>query len=177
VASSGASRAASRPRLGTWPCALAGASTGAGACSPALVTRGTCHRASRAGSRSATATPAPRVKTLSIASVTSAVTPARFVTTCPLTRCLFYRRLGSRLATRARDATAARAPAMESHPWAGWRGEYYIVAPWEARVEFDVIIEIPRGQRNKYEMDHVTGRIRLDRMLFTSTRYPSDYGF
>jgi inorganic pyrophosphatase len=44
-------------------------------------------------------------------------------------------------------------------------------------VEFDVIIEIPKGQRNKYEMDHATGRIRLDRMLFTSTRYPSDYGF
>ena len=44
-------------------------------------------------------------------------------------------------------------------------------------MEFEVIIEIPKGQRNKYEMDHVTGRIRLDRMLFTSTRYPSDYGF
>src|SRR6201999_3010590 len=44
-------------------------------------------------------------------------------------------------------------------------------------VEFDVIIEIPKGQRNKYEMDHHTGRIRLDRMLFTSTRYPADYGF
>ena len=44
-------------------------------------------------------------------------------------------------------------------------------------MEFDVIIEIPKGQRNKYEMDHLTGRIRLDRMLFTSTRYPSDYGF
>jgi inorganic pyrophosphatase len=44
-------------------------------------------------------------------------------------------------------------------------------------VQFDVIIEIPKGQRNKYEMDHATGRIRLDRMLFTSTRYPSDYGF
>jgi inorganic pyrophosphatase len=44
-------------------------------------------------------------------------------------------------------------------------------------VEFDVIIEIPKGQRNKYEMDHATGRIRLDRMLFTSTRYPYDYGF
>jgi len=44
-------------------------------------------------------------------------------------------------------------------------------------VEFDVIIEIPKGQRNKYEMDHQTGRIRLDRMLFTSTRYPADYGF
>ena len=44
-------------------------------------------------------------------------------------------------------------------------------------MEFDVIVEIPQGQRNKYEMDHDTGRIRLDRMLFTSTRYPADYGF
>ena len=44
-------------------------------------------------------------------------------------------------------------------------------------VEFDVTIEIPKGQRNKYEVDHETGRIRLDRMLFTSTRYPADYGF
>ena len=44
-------------------------------------------------------------------------------------------------------------------------------------MEFDVTIEIPKGQRNKYELDHETGRIRLDRMLFTSTRYPADYGF
>jgi inorganic pyrophosphatase len=44
-------------------------------------------------------------------------------------------------------------------------------------VQFDVTIEIPKGQRNKYELDHVTGRIRLDRMLFTSTRYPADYGY
>ncbi len=44
-------------------------------------------------------------------------------------------------------------------------------------MEFDVTIEIPKGQRNKYELDHDTGRIRLDRMLFTSTRYPADYGF
>ena len=44
-------------------------------------------------------------------------------------------------------------------------------------MEFDVIIEIPKGSRNKYEFDHETGRIRLDRMLFTSTRYPDDYGF
>jgi len=44
-------------------------------------------------------------------------------------------------------------------------------------VEFDVTIEIPKGQRNKYEVDHKTGRIRLDRMLFTATRYPADYGF
>lgn len=44
-------------------------------------------------------------------------------------------------------------------------------------MEFDVTIEIPQGQRNKYEMDHETGRIHLDRMLFTATRYPADYGF
>jgi inorganic pyrophosphatase len=44
-------------------------------------------------------------------------------------------------------------------------------------VEFDVLIEIPKGTRNKYELDKATGRIRLDRMLFTSTRYPADYGF
>ena len=44
-------------------------------------------------------------------------------------------------------------------------------------MEFDVVIEMPKGQRNKYEMDHESGRIRLDRMLFTSTRYPADYGY
>lgn len=44
-------------------------------------------------------------------------------------------------------------------------------------MDFDVTIEIPKGQRNKYEVDHDTGRIRLDRMLFTATRYPADYGF
>jgi inorganic pyrophosphatase len=44
-------------------------------------------------------------------------------------------------------------------------------------VEFNVTIEIPAGSRNKYEVDHATGRIKLDRMLFTSTRYPHDYGF
>ena len=46
-----------------------------------------------------------------------------------------------------------------------------------AGMQFDVLIEIPKGQRNKYELDHRTGRMRLDRMLFTATRYPADYGF
>lgn len=41
----------------------------------------------------------------------------------------------------------------------------------------DVIVEIPKGSRNKYEFDHNIGRIRLDRMLFTATGYPADYGF
>jgi inorganic pyrophosphatase len=40
-----------------------------------------------------------------------------------------------------------------------------------------VVVEIPKGSRNKYEMDHETGRIRLDRMLFSSVHYPTDYGF
>jgi inorganic pyrophosphatase len=44
-------------------------------------------------------------------------------------------------------------------------------------MQVDVIVEIPAGSRNKYEMDHARGRIRLDRMLFTSTRYPADYGY
>ena len=39
---------------------------------------------------------------------------------------------------------------------------------------FDVVIEIPAGSRNKYEIDHKTGEIRLDRMLFTATRFPHD---
>ncbi|UCM89479.1 inorganic diphosphatase [Streptomyces marincola] len=44
-------------------------------------------------------------------------------------------------------------------------------------MQFDVTIEIPKGSRNKYEVDHKTGRLRLDRHLFTSTVYPADYGF
>ncbi len=41
----------------------------------------------------------------------------------------------------------------------------------------DVFIEIPRGSRTKYELDRATGRIRLDRVLFSSVHYPADYGF
>ncbi|NJC85936.1 inorganic diphosphatase [Planosporangium mesophilum] len=44
-------------------------------------------------------------------------------------------------------------------------------------MEFDVTVEIPKGERNKYEMDESTGRIRLNRTLFTATQYPADYGF
>lgn len=44
-------------------------------------------------------------------------------------------------------------------------------------MEVTMVVEIPKGSRNKYEMDHETGEIFLDRMLFTATRYPADYGF
>jgi inorganic pyrophosphatase len=45
------------------------------------------------------------------------------------------------------------------------------------RDALNVTVEIPKGSRNKYEMDHETGEIFLDRMLFTSMQYPADYGF
>ncbi|SDR71097.1 inorganic pyrophosphatase [Polaribacter sp. KT25b] len=42
---------------------------------------------------------------------------------------------------------------------------------------FDVLIEIPKGSRNKYEYDFDLHKIRFDRMLFSSMMYPGDYGF
>ncbi|MBT1035532.1 inorganic diphosphatase [Canibacter sp. lx-45] len=42
---------------------------------------------------------------------------------------------------------------------------------------FDAVIEIPKGSRNKYEVDHETGRVYLDRVLYTNFVYPTDYGF
>ena len=41
----------------------------------------------------------------------------------------------------------------------------------------DCIVEIPKGSRNKYEWDKDLGRIKLDRMLFSSIVYPTDYGY
>ena len=41
----------------------------------------------------------------------------------------------------------------------------------------DVMVEIPRGSRNKYEYDHEHHVFRLDRRLFSATFYPADYGF
>ena len=41
----------------------------------------------------------------------------------------------------------------------------------------DAVIEIPRGSRVKYEVDHETGRVHLDRVLYTTFGYPADYGY
>jgi len=46
-----------------------------------------------------------------------------------------------------------------------------------AEDEVLVVVEIPTGSRNKYEFDPELGAIVLDRMLFTATRYPADYGY
>ncbi|TXD85496.1 inorganic diphosphatase [Subsaximicrobium wynnwilliamsii] len=45
------------------------------------------------------------------------------------------------------------------------------------KLTFDVLIEIPKGSRNKYEYDFDLKKIRFDRMLFSSMMYPADYGF
>lgn len=42
---------------------------------------------------------------------------------------------------------------------------------------FDVLIEIPKGSRNKYEYDFELKKVRYDRMIFSSMMYPADYGF
>lgn len=43
--------------------------------------------------------------------------------------------------------------------------------------DFVCVVEIPKGSKNKYELDKETGLIILDRILYTSTHYPANYGF
>lgn len=40
-----------------------------------------------------------------------------------------------------------------------------------------VVVEVPKGSRNKYEYDRRSGRIKLDRVLFSAVHYPADYGY
>ena len=42
---------------------------------------------------------------------------------------------------------------------------------------FPVVVEVPRGSKNKYELDKATGLLRLDRVLYSAVHYPADYGF
>lgn len=58
------------------------------------------------------------------------------------------------------------------HPW----HDTYI-DDTEVGVNFPVIIEIPKGSKNKYELDKETGLLRLDRVLHSAVYYPADYGF
>ena len=43
--------------------------------------------------------------------------------------------------------------------------------------DFTAVVEIPKGSKCKYELDKQTGLLRLDRILYTSTHYPANYGF
>ena len=82
----------------------------------------------------------------------------------------------------ARLSPAPGAGARPDAPRGGWTHKQTAAGrpghDTEADVlEFDVLVEIPKGERNKYEVDHESGRLRLDRTLFTSTQYPADYGY
>jgi inorganic pyrophosphatase len=57
------------------------------------------------------------------------------------------------------------------HPW------HDLPAGPHPPEEVTVIIEIPSGGRNKYELDKETGLFRLDRVLYSAVHYPGDYGF
>jgi len=58
------------------------------------------------------------------------------------------------------------------HPW-------HDIAVDERQIAtaFPVVIEIPKGSTNKYELDKETGLLRLDRTLYSAVHYPADYGF
>jgi inorganic pyrophosphatase len=58
------------------------------------------------------------------------------------------------------------------HPWHDSYVDDAIIAD-----AFPVVIEIPKGSKNKYELDKETGLLRLDRVLYSAVHYPADYGF
>ena len=58
------------------------------------------------------------------------------------------------------------------HPWHDTYVDDAVIA-----TGFPVIVEIPKGSTNKYELDKETGLLRLDRVLYSAVYYPADYGF
>lgn len=58
------------------------------------------------------------------------------------------------------------------HPW----HDTYLDEQ-SAQRSFPVVIEVPKGSKNKYELDKETGLLRLDRVLFSAVHYPANYGF
>src|SRR5215510_3465823 len=59
-----------------------------------------------------------------------------------------------------------------AHPW-------HDIEVDEATVDrsFPVVVEVPAGSKNKYELDKKTGLLRLDRVLYGAVHYPANYGF
>ncbi|MCG3172349.1 MAG: Inorganic pyrophosphatase [Myxococcota bacterium] len=58
------------------------------------------------------------------------------------------------------------------HPWHDIQ-----IDPTSLRESFPVVIEVPKGSKNKYELDKKSGFIRLDRVLYSAVHYPANYGF
>jgi inorganic pyrophosphatase len=59
-----------------------------------------------------------------------------------------------------------------AHPWHDLPNN-----PDDAREGFNVVIEIPRGSKIKYELDKPTGMLKVDRVLYSAVFYPCNYGF
>lgn len=59
-----------------------------------------------------------------------------------------------------------------AHPWHDLPNNPDTAAEW-----VNVVIEIPRGSKVKYELDKPTGMLRVDRILYSSVHYPANYGF
>lgn len=54
---------------------------------------------------------------------------------------------------------------------------WHDISPKEiTKDSFTAVIEIPKGSKVKYELDKATGLLRMDRILYTSTHYPANYG-
>jgi inorganic pyrophosphatase len=58
------------------------------------------------------------------------------------------------------------------HPW-----HDYPIDEAHVAERFPVVIEVPMGSKNKYELDKATGLLRLDRVLYSAVHYPANYGF
>lgn len=58
------------------------------------------------------------------------------------------------------------------HPWHDIYVDDHLVEN-----AFPVVIEVPQGSKNKYELDKATGFLRLDRVLYSAVHYPANYGF
>jgi inorganic pyrophosphatase len=58
------------------------------------------------------------------------------------------------------------------HPWHDCYVDDSVIA-----TAFPAVIEIPKGSKNKYELDKETGLLKLDRVLYSAVYYPADYGF
>lgn len=76
---------------------------------------------------------------------------------------------------RREKAVAARSwphYARSVHPWHDIYVDDQLAHNW-----FPAVIEVPKGSKNKYELDKETGFLRLDRVLYSAVHYPANYGF
>src|SRR4051794_38690164 len=86
----------------------------------------------------------------------------------------------SRTPSCVRTLPAPSSPPIEVRMFArrDYLRDYMMIPPGTGEASVvNMIVEIPKGKRNKFEVDKVTGLIKLDRYLYSSAVYPGDYGF